>query len=173
MNRTITRTLLGTIFAIGLIASMATPAYAGGPPCSLARAAGNWAFTDSGTVVGIGPRTAVGTLTLDAAGNLSNGVATSSLNGAIANETFSGTYKVNPDCTGTASDDIFASGIELFAVTFNVPFDHNMQNMRGICTSVVEPNGTSLSTVVALDPTKLYRMPLRRRPTPHNNLPPR
>src|SRR5258708_34256344 len=155
MKYKIARTGLVVIFAAGLIASVAAPAHAGGPPCSLARAAGNWAFTDSGTVVGIGPRTAVGTLTLDAAGNLSNGVATSSLNGAIANETFSGTYTVNPDRTATARFDIFASGIEDFAVTFNVPFDHNMQNMRGICTSVVEPNGTSLSTVVALDANKL------------------
>jgi hypothetical protein len=154
MNRSIARRLLGAIFAIGLIAGMAAPAYAGGPPCSLARAAGNWAFTDNGTVVGVGPRTAVGTLTLDAAGNLLNGLATSSLNGAIDNETFSGTYTVNPDCTGTVSVDIFASGIELFAVTLNIAFDHNMQHMRGIFTSVVEPNGTSLSTVVALDANK-------------------
>lgn len=154
MKRKIARIGLASIFAVGLIASMAAPAHAGGPPCSLARAAGNWAFTDNGTVVGIGPRTAVGTLTLDAAGNLSNGAATSSLNGSIANETFSGTYTVNPDCSGTASVDIFASGIELFTVTFNLAFDHNMQHMRGIFTSVVEPNGTSLSTVIALDANK-------------------
>jgi hypothetical protein len=133
---------------------MAVPAYAGGPPCSLARAAGNWAFTDSGTVVGVGPRTAVGRLTLDAAGNLLNGAATSSLDGAIANETFSGTYTVNPDCMGTISVDIFASGVELFAITGNIAFDNDMKHMRGIFTSVVEPNGTSLPTVIALDANK-------------------
>jgi hypothetical protein len=133
---------------------MAVPAYAGGPPCSLARAAGNWAFTDSGTVVGVGPRTAVGRLTLDAAGNLLNGAATSSLDGAIANETFSGTYTVNPDCMGTISVDIFASGVELFAITGNIAFDNDTKHMRGIFTSVVEPNGTSLPTVIALDANK-------------------
>jgi hypothetical protein len=133
---------------------MAVPAYAGGPPCSLARAAGNWAFTDSGAVVGVGPRTAVGRLTLDAAGNLLNGAATSSLDGAIANETFSGTYTVNPDCMGTISVDIFASGVELFAITGNIAFDNDMKHMRGIFTSVVEPNGTSLPTVIALDANK-------------------
>jgi hypothetical protein len=148
------RTGLASIFAVALIASMAVPAYAGGPPCSLARAAGNWAFTDSGTVVGVGPRTAVGRLTLDAAGNLLNGAATSSLDGAIANETFSGTYTVNPDCTGTISVDIFASGVELFAITGNIAFDNDMKHMRGIFTSVVEPNGTSLPTVIALDANK-------------------
>ena len=69
------------IFAVGLIASMAAPAHAWNRPCSLAGAAGNWSLTDQGTVVGVGPRTAVGIFTLDEAGNLINGVATSSLNG--------------------------------------------------------------------------------------------
>jgi len=89
------RTGLAVIFAAGLIASMAAPAHAGDRPCSLARAAGNWSLTDQGTVVGVGPRTAVGTFTLDGNGDLTNGVATSSLNGTIADETFSGTYTVN------------------------------------------------------------------------------
>jgi hypothetical protein len=116
-------------------------------------------FTDSGTVVGVGPRTAVGRLTLDAAGNLLNGAATSSLDGAIANETFSGTYTVNPDCMGTISVDIFASGVELFAITGNIAFDNDMKHMRGIFTSVVEPNGTSLlgSLAGAADRGTVYR----------------
>ena len=90
MKNTIVRTGLAVVFAIGLIASMAAPAHAWNRPCSLAGAAGNWSLTDQGTVVGIGPRTAVGIFTLDGAGNLTNGVATSSLNGSIADETFSG-----------------------------------------------------------------------------------
>lgn len=125
------------------------------PACSLARAAGNYGFTDSGTVVNVGPRTAVGTFTLDAAGNLLNGVATSSLNGSVANETFSGTYTVNPDCTGSISVEIFASGTEIFAVTLNTAFDDNMKQIRGIFTSVVEPDGTSLSTVINIDARKM------------------
>ena len=60
MRTKIARTWLGIIFAMGLGVGMAVPAQAGGPPCSLARAAGNWAFTDSGTVLGVGPRDAVG-----------------------------------------------------------------------------------------------------------------
>ena len=103
------------LFVLALIASMAAPAHAAGP-CSLARAAGKWSFTDNGTVIGVGPRTAVGTLTLDASGNVSNGVATSSLNGAIADETFSGTYTVNPDCSGTISVTISSGGVEVFVI---------------------------------------------------------
>ena len=153
MKRDIARTWPWSIFAAALILSMATAARAGGPPCSLERAAGNWGFTDSGTVVGIGPRAAVGTFTLDADGKLLNGVATSSLNGTVAKETFSGTYTVDSNCTGTISVAIFdaATGAELFAVTLSIAFDDNMKELRGLFTSVVEPNGTSLSTIIALD----------------------
>jgi hypothetical protein len=125
-----------------------------GGVCSLARAAGNWGFTDNGTVVGVGQRVAVGRFTLDAEGNLINGVATSSLNGAIADETFSGTYMVNFDCTGTINAKIFASGTELFSVTLTLSFDDHMRELRGLFTSAVEPNGTALATVIALDARK-------------------
>lgn len=154
MKSKIARTGFAVIFACTLIVSMAAPAMASGP-CSLARAAGNWAFTDNGTIIGVGPRTAVGTFTLDAAGNLLDGVATSSLNGSVADETFSGTYTVNPNCTGTGSIEVFQSGVEVLAVTFNLAFDDNMKQLRGLFTSVLEePSGTALSTVIALDARK-------------------
>src|SRR5215471_2396805 len=98
MKKKIAQTALAVLFAIGVIASVAAPAHAWDHPCSLAGAAGNWSLTDQGTVVGVGPRTAVGTFTLDGAGDLTNGVGTSSLNGSIAEETFSGTYTVNSNC---------------------------------------------------------------------------
>jgi len=107
MNFKMTRAVLATLFTIGLIVSMTAPAHAAGA-CSLARAAGNWSFMDNGTVVGIGPRIAVGVLTLDSVGNVTNGSATSSLNGSISDETFSGTYTVNSDCTGTISVTIYS-----------------------------------------------------------------
>lgn len=125
-----------------------------GAPCSLARAAGSWAFTDNGTVIGVGPRVAVGVLTLSETGNVLNGVATSSLNGSIADETFFGTYTVNSNCTGTISVEIFQSGTEILAVTGNIAFDDRMQELRGIFTSALVPNGPSLSTAVALEARK-------------------
>lgn len=145
---------LATMFAVALLISAAAPAHAGGPPCSLARAAGTWGFTDNGTVVGVGPRIAVGVLTLDSAGNVVNGTATSSLNGSIANETFSGTYTVNHDCTGTISVTIYSGGVELFVINGNTVFDSDMKHIRAIFTSVTEPNGTSLATVIGLDGNK-------------------
>lgn len=150
----IARTTLVSISIATLYTSLAATAHAGGP-CSLARAAGNWSLTDNGTVVGIGPRVAVGIFTLDADGNLLNGKGTSSLNGGIAEETFSGTYTVNSDCTGTITVKIFdTSAAELFTVTLNIAFDENMRHMRGIFKSVVAPNGAPLSTVIAFDANK-------------------
>jgi len=154
MKFKIARTSMVSLFATVLALGMVAPAHADDHRCSLARSAGKWSFTDNGTVVGIGPRIATGVFTLDGAGNLRNGLATSSLNGSIADETFSGTYTVNPNCTGTLSGEIFVSGVEQFAVTLNLAFDEDMKQIRGIFTSAVEPNGTTLSTVIGLEGRK-------------------
>ena len=151
MKRKTAQTALAVLFAVGMVVSMAAPAHAGDRSCSTANAAGKWSLTDQGTVVGIGPRTAVGIFTLDGAGNLQNGVATSSLDGSIASETFSGTYTVNSDCTGTINVTIYSGSTELFAVTLFTAFDSDMRHLRGIFTSAVTPGGTALSTVVNLD----------------------
>jgi hypothetical protein len=125
-------------------------------PCSLGGAAGNWSFTDNGTIVSppLGLRAAVGRFTLDAEGNLVNGVATSSLNGNVAGETFYGTYSVGHDCTGKIDVKIFSSSVELFEVTLFTAFDNNMSELRALFTSVAAPNGTQLTTVVSLDAKK-------------------
>ena len=122
--------------------------------CSTARAAGTYGFATSGTVVGIGPRVSAGIVTLDAAGNV-NGKATSSLNGAIADEVFSGTYTVNSDCTTRLAANIFdLSGKLLLTVTENGAWDDNMREIRGIFTSATLPDGTSLLTVISLEARK-------------------
>ena len=154
MNHNIARIGLAVAFAIALMAGLAATARADDNACSLAGVAGKWAFTDNGTVIDVGPRTAVGVFTLDGKGKLRNGVATSSLNGAIADETFSGTYTVNSDCTGTFNVTIYASGVELFTVTLSTAFDDGVRQIRGLFTSVTEPNGTVLSTVIGLEGKK-------------------
>jgi hypothetical protein len=150
-RRTPTLCGLATILATFPILILPPAAQAEGSSCSLSRAAANWTFTDSGTVIGIGPRAALGKFTLDAAGSLSNGVATSSLNGVIAEETFYGTYTVNSDCTGTITVGIFSAGTELFTVTLNIIFDKKMEHVHGLFTSVITPGGASLPTVIALE----------------------
>lgn len=154
MKSRITCIRVASLFTLVLILSIAAFAHDGDGRCSTARVAGNWSLTDNGTVVGIGPRTAVGVMTLDAAGNISNGSATSSLNGSIAAETFSGTYTVNSDCSGTISVNIYSGGVELFTIKGNTAFDQDVRHMRGVFTSVTEPDGTALATVISLDANK-------------------
>jgi len=153
MTNMIARTSLAGLFAVGLIVSLAAPAHAGGP-CSLARSAGHWSLTDNGTVVGVGPRVAVGVFKLDGNGNLLDGVAASSLAGNVASETFSGTYTVNPDCSGTFDVKIYSGSTELFELTAFTAFDDDMKEMRAVFTSVVAPDGTSLQSVISLDARK-------------------
>lgn len=151
MKHKVARGFFATLFAIGIVASMAATAQADEHACSLARAAGKWSFTDNGTVIGVGPRTAVGVFTLDGNGNVVDASATSSLNGSTAVETFSGTYTVNADCTGTVKVTIYASGVAILNLTVNTAFDDGMRQMRGLFTSVTLPNGTPLATVIALE----------------------
>ena len=155
MKSKIAFTCLGSLFAAALIVGMSAPAYAWDrDECSLARAAGKWSLTDQGTVINIGPRAAVGVFTLDGNGNLLNGVAASSLNGTIASETFSGTYSVNPDCTGSLDVKIYSGGTELFEITTYTAYDNDMREMRAVFTSVVTPNGTVLPTVISFEARK-------------------
>ena len=154
MKRTVARMAVVGIFVAAIIVSSAGYARADEHSCSLAHSAGKWSFTDNGTVIGVGLRTAVGVVTFDGNGNLVHGVATSSLNGTVAQETFSGTYTVNTDCTGTASAKIFSGGSELLAVTFSMSFDDDMRHMRAVFTSLALPDGTPLASVISLDAIK-------------------
>jgi hypothetical protein len=54
----------------------------------------------TGTVVGVGPVSAVGTITYDGHGSLVNPF-TISVNGTVSRLTQTGSYTVNRDCTGT------------------------------------------------------------------------
>ncbi len=132
-------------FAIA-IASMAPCAYA--QHCSFARAAGNYGFSDSGTIVGVGPRAAVGLLSFNAAGQI-KGHVTASLNGGVSQTTLSGTYAVNPDCTGTTTfTELDQNGNPVLTATVAIVWDDNMREARFLFTSVVLANGTPLATAI-------------------------
>ena len=68
-----------------------------------------------------------GTFTLDGAGNLTNGVATSNLNGSIAQETFSGTNTVNADCNRHRQRHYLLRRAEILALTMNLSFDDDVK----------------------------------------------
>jgi hypothetical protein len=90
-----------------LCAGSVTPVQADDALCPLGNATlrGNYMSRTMGTVVGVGPVTAVGRFAYDGNGNFVN-PGTRSLNGVIATSTDTGTYTVNSDCSGSvASSD--------------------------------------------------------------------
>lgn len=159
MKHNIASTMLVIVFAVTLVATVPATAQAEDAACSVAGAAGKYGFSDSGTVVGIGPRVATGIFTLDVAGNLLNGKATSSLNGTIADEVFSGTYTVNSNCTGTLAVTVRdPSGNLLLTITADTAWDDNMRELRIIFTSAKLPSGTALLTVINGNGRKIGRV---------------
>lgn len=75
--------------------------------CTNGFAEGRYGYTFNGSVVNAGTTTAVGVLTVKADGTLIF-ADTQSFNGQITRRNFTGTYQLNPDCTGTAQ---FSTGL--------------------------------------------------------------
>jgi hypothetical protein len=68
--------------------------------------------TSTGTIIGVGSLSAVGVVTFDGQGN-HVGFDTISLNGSIIPRlTFTGTYNVNSDCTGSDTEN-FQNGLTI------------------------------------------------------------
>jgi len=153
MTRNFVRRMLMNLSIPVALAALLSTAY--GQSCSLVRAAGTYGDSDSGTVVGVGPRAAVILLTLDAAGN-AKGKVTASLNGSVTHTSLSGTYTVNPDCTGTATFGEFdQSGNLILTAAADAVWDNNMREFRFVFTSAVLADGTPLATVINGDARKL------------------
>src|ERR1700676_4044131 len=140
--------LAGLLFAT---VALSAPQAAQAGQCSLAGVAGKWGVTTSG------PRASLGIFTLDGSGNLIRGKATASLNGSVTDETFSGTYTVNPDCTSKLAIDIFnLAGNKILTATIDLVFDDNVREARGLFTSAVLPNGAPLATVITVDGKRIF-----------------
>lgn len=157
MKRTIVRITLVTVWSALFLSLVPGTRAQDEGGCSNASVAGKWGFTTNGTVVGIGPRDSLGIFTLDGPGKLVNGKATASLNGTVTDETFSGTYSVNPDCTGKLAIQIFdLNGNNILNATLDLVFDDNVRELRAIFTSAVVPNGPSLGTVITVQAKRLF-----------------
>jgi hypothetical protein len=146
-----------TTLAIACLAVLvlSTAAQAGAQKCSVATVAGNWGFTTTGSIPGIGPLSAVGLATNDKLGNVS-GSQTRSLNGAVAEETFTGTITVKPDCTATEVVQVFQNGVLVRTSILNFVIDDNGRSARAIVTSIVLPDGTKLSSILTLDLRRVF-----------------
>jgi len=102
--------------------------------CSNASLQGTYGYTSIGTITAppdiAGPVAEVGTQTFDGRGN-TTATATLSSNGTLFPLTITGTYTVNPDCTGT-----FTLQVAPFGITVDVLFviDDGWNEFRAIET---------------------------------------
>ena len=145
-------------FLAAFILSIAPTAQAQGH-CSLARVAGNYGGTLTGTLIlptGGVPAAAVFTLNISAAGDVS-GTEARSVGGDFANETLQGTLTVSSNCTGVASFNVFESGVLVRKTVFSLVFDDNATELRAVEQSLVfEPGDTAVPAVVTAKAKRLF-----------------
>jgi hypothetical protein len=158
MKHTIVRTMLLMITLATVCAGM-TPVAHATEHCSNAKAAGNWGFTLAGTLIlptGPVPGAAVGRLSIDKDGNIS-GTESRNVGGGFANETLTGSWAVNADCTGTVTVNIYESGVLARKSVLAVVFVGDSSKIRGVQQSLTLPDGTPIPVVLTLDGNKLFR----------------
>jgi len=125
--------------------------------CSLAGTAGKYGFTLTGVVIlptGPVPIAAVGRATLDAAGNAS-GTESRTVGGGFADETFTGTYTVSANCTGTANIQFFEAGQLVRTSILSLVFDDNLREIRMVQESLQLPNGALLPVVITVEARRI------------------
>ena len=133
-----------TVFALGVVPR----AQAGqDKECSNATLRGSFGFSSTGTLLAIpapsaGPFAEIGRQTFDGTGDNTEGTATLSANGNINHVTFSGTYAVSPDCTGSMTLVILPSGR---TITLEFVIDDDGTELRAILTST--PSGNTESRI--------------------------
>jgi hypothetical protein len=128
-----------------------------GKNCSLATSNGDWAFTYTGTIIlptGPVPVASSGRFTAKD-GNMS-GTQTRSLGGQVADETLTGTYIVNSDCTEVLNANVFFQGTLVRTAVLKVIYDNNGRAARGIFMSLALADGTALPSVITVDAARIF-----------------
>jgi hypothetical protein len=147
-------------FATLLVGLAAVASAQGSPNCSNRLAAGDWGYTKTGTLFlpsGTPVLFAtVGKITLDKHGNLS-GVNNGSVGGTISQDVLSGTFTVNPDCTGAATVEVSdQSGVLLRTIEMTMVIDDDLGQFRGLVTQLALPNGVVLKTVITAEGKRVF-----------------
>jgi hypothetical protein len=149
--------LLGAILLAAFSLAGLSPA-AVARSCSTAKTAGNYGFTLTGVVnlpTGAVPIAAVGRAALDSNGNVS-GTEARSVGGGFADETFTGTYTVNADCTGTTTLQFFEFGQLVRTSVLSIVFDNNEREIRMVQKSLQLANGTFLPVVITAQARRIF-----------------
>lgn len=157
MKRNLVRTTLAMISVATLYLGL-VPAAQAAETCSNAKAAGNWGFTLAGTLIlptGPVPGAAVGRLSVDAVGNISGGEARN-VGGGFANETLTGSWTVNSDCTATMTVNIYEAGVLVRTSVLALVLVDDSRKVRGVQESLALPDGTAIPVVITVEANRLF-----------------
>ncbi len=145
--------VLGATFILAL-----APLQAQASHCSLNSAAGNWAYTYTGTIFtqnGPLPAASVGHYNQDGAGNVTGSQARS-VAGNSGVEDITGNVTVNRDCTATATINVLVNGQLQRSAVLALVYDSNGNHARMIFQSLTLPAGTNIPVVITLDANRLF-----------------
>jgi hypothetical protein len=157
MKRNIARTAL-VIISVATLYLGLVPAVQAAEHCSNAKAAGKWGFTLTGTLIlptGPVPGAAVGRLSVDSAGNIS-GTEARNVGGGFANETITGSWSVNSDCTATVTANIYESGVLVRTSVLAAVFVDDSGKLRAVQESLTNPDGSTIPVVITLEADRLF-----------------
>jgi hypothetical protein len=158
MKRNIARTTLVAISIATLYMTLA-PAAQADDRCSTAKAAGDWGFILTGTLLllaGPVPAAAIAAGTFDAQGNIISVTEARNVGGNFANETITGSWTVNSDCTGTLTINAYESGKLVRTSVVSMVFVNNLTEIFMVQQSLTLPNGTTLPVVITLDAKRVF-----------------
>ena len=150
------KAVVALVFVLG-VGLLASPAW--GTHCSTAKGAGNYGFTLNGVLVlpsGPVPIAAVGRAKLDADGNTS-GTEARNVGGGFADETFTGTFTINADCTGTATLKFFEAGQLVRTSVLSTVEDDDNQEIRMVQQSLTLPDGSTLPVILTVEARRISR----------------
>jgi hypothetical protein len=147
MKRTTVRMTLGIIIFAALTGVAST---ASANSCSLAGVAGKYGYTSSGTIVSppVGSFATVGHVAFTASGTFS-GAQTTSIAGNFFDETVSGTYTVNHDCTGSAVVNVYHGTTLARTTNLSLVWDDNRSEIRAIFLTP--------GTAITINAKKMFR----------------
>jgi hypothetical protein len=155
MKTNFARALLVLGAALGLCL---VPLHAEAAHCSNATAAGNWAYTYTGTIfTPNGPLLAasVGHFSQDSAGNITGSQART-VAGNSGVEDISGNVTVNKDCTGSATINVLVNGQLQRTAVLALIYDSDKNHARLIFQSLTLPDGTNVPVVLTVDANRLF-----------------
>ncbi len=154
MKPTIAASIVATVLSIALLAGLAPAAHAA--TCSTATVAGDWAFTLNGVLIlptGAVPIAGIIRGTADKHGNVA-GTEARNVGGGYGDETLTGNWIINADCTGTATVSAYKAGQLVRTGVLSLVFDQNAKPVRMVQQSLTLPDGTQVPVVATIEGRK-------------------